>query len=81
MGHGHIVGGASWGVAMRVGCRHGQGRAVAEDAGQPPSFHPFLLELQFPRLLVLGLLQVLPHSDVLIMLVLDLRFHRLQLGI
>lgn len=40
-----------------------------------------LLELEFPGLLILRLFQVLPHADVLIMLVLDLRLHRLQLGI
>lgn len=40
-----------------------------------------LLELKFPGLLILCLLQVLPHTDVLIMLVLDLRLHRLQLGV
>lgn len=40
-----------------------------------------LLELEFPGLLILRLLQVLPHADVLIMLVLDLRLHRLQLGV
>lgn len=40
-----------------------------------------LLELEFAGLLVLRLLQVLPHADVLIMLVLDLRLHRLQLGV
>lgn len=40
-----------------------------------------LLELELPGLLVLRLLQVLPHTDVLVMLVLDLRLHRLQLGV
>lgn len=40
-----------------------------------------LLELEFPGLLVLRLLQVLPYTDVLVMLVLDLRLHRLQLGV
>lgn len=40
-----------------------------------------LLELEFPGLLILRLLQVLPHTDVLVMLVLDLRLHRLQLGV
>lgn len=40
-----------------------------------------LLELQLPCLLVLCLLQVLPHTDVLVVLVLDLRLHSLQLGI
>lgn len=40
-----------------------------------------LLELELPGLLVLRLLQVLPHADVFIMLVLDLCLHRLQLGV
>lgn len=40
-----------------------------------------LLELELPGLLILRLLQVLPHADVLIMLVLDLCLHRLQLGV
>lgn len=40
-----------------------------------------LLELELPGLLVLRLLQVLPHADVLIVLVLNLCLHRLQLGV
>lgn len=40
-----------------------------------------LLELEFPGLLILSLLQVLPYTNVLVMLVLDLRLHRLQLGV
>ena len=40
-----------------------------------------LLELELPGLLVLRLLQVLPHADVLVVLILDLRLHRLQLGV
>lgn len=40
-----------------------------------------LLELELPGLLILCLFQVLPHADVLIVLVLDLRLHRLQLGV
>lgn len=53
----------------RAGCGPGMGRGGS------------LLELELPGLLVLRLLQVLPHTDVLIMLVLDLRLHRLQLGV
>lgn len=40
-----------------------------------------ILELEFPGLLILCLLQVMPHVDVLIMLVLDLHLHLLQLGV
>lgn len=40
-----------------------------------------LLELELPSLLILRLLQVLPHADVLVMLVLDLCLHSLQLGV
>lgn len=40
-----------------------------------------LLELEFPGLLVLRLFQVLSHTDILVMLVLDLCLHCLQLGV
>lgn len=60
----------------------GRGRAAKDGCeDQEGEEEGVLLQLELPGLLILRLLQVLPHADVLVMLVLDLCLHRLQLGV
>lgn len=67
--------------SAKRGAYQGEARSLRWLCGPQLGREGALLELEFPGLLILRLLQVLPHADVLIMLVLDLRLHRLQLGV